>query len=346
MEPSNAIAYFIDDSIQEIPSVAAVARETGGVIYTTSDATCRIIRSDHPGLNVEHHGNIQAIRDRMAGTGVRVIVYPDYHIRHFKRLPRAKHVQIFHGISDKAYDYHKELLEYDLFFIPGPAAFERYERRGLLKRGTGVMIGCPKLDRVFLGCVSRENELARIGLPPAHRTVLYAPTWVDRAWNSSWKKFRASLLEGKPKNVNLIVKRHPNLSSYRREEVDAYGHALSRLENSVLVDRLPDIVPLMAASDLLVGDVSSVTREYLAFRRPFVFLSNKPKWMWSGKKTLLWECGTVVRKPNRLWEAVERALEAPERHREEIDRHFRRTFYMPDGKAGKRAAEAVRSLIT
>jgi hypothetical protein len=345
MTNESPIAYFVDFSIQDIPSIAYIAGETGGIIFTTAEATAEWVRAEHPSLNVRCIPDVAAIRKKMREQRIRVIVYPDYHLRYFRELEDVKHVQVFHGISDKVYDYQREVLEYDLFLIPGLESYRRYERKGLLKKGTGCLVGCPKMDRVFRGELRRDELLLKLGLSPENRTVLYAPTWVDSALNSSWRKFRSAFVKGKPPSLNLIVKLHPNLRKYREQEVDDFGAALGRLPNTRLYDRLPDIVPLLGASDLMVSDVSSVTREYLAFRRPFVFLSNKPVWMWKRRKTVLWECGEVVLRPSRVWNAIERTLAAPERRMDRIQAHFEKTFYKPDGGASRRAAEAIFGLI-
>lgn len=341
----NNIAYYIDFSVQEIPSIAFIARETGGVVYTKYESTYKCIKNDYSGLNVTNLPSINDIRQDMLKRNIKVIVYPDYHIRFFKELQEVKHVQVFHGISDKKYDFRKDVLEYDLFFIPGEEAYKRYKKRGLLKTGKGVLTGFPKMDRVFKKEIHRDKILINLGLDPRNKTVLYAPTWVDKEFNSSWKKFRNAFLRGKPENINLIVKLHPNLKRYRKQETENFKAKLTGLQNTRFFDLLPDIVPLYAASDALAGDVSSVTREYLAFKRPFLFLSNKPEWMWSKKKIALWECGDVVRYPEKLWVAVMKALNNPDRYSQNIENQFKKTFYKPDGNAAKRAAAAIINLI-
>lgn len=339
------IAYYIDFSVQEIPSIAYIAYETGGTIYTNSELTFNSLQKDHSALSIKCFRTIKEIREDMIKAGIRVIIYPDYHIRFFKDLSGIKHVQVFHGISDKIYDYRRDILNYDLFFIPGSESYNRYEKKRLLQNNSGVLIGYPKLDRVFKGELSKKEELQKLGLDRRNKTVLYAPTWVDKACNSSWKKFHGIFVRGIPENLNLIVKLHPNLMRYRENEVKELSMQLARCKNARLLESFLDIVLAMAASDLLIGDVSSVTREYLAFRRPFIFLSNRPKWMWSKRKTKLWECGEIVTNSNNMWYGVERALDNPDRYLEVINRHFRNTFFKPDGKASKRAADAINKLI-
>ena len=237
------------------------------------------------------------------------------------------------------------MLEYDLFFIPGHDAYVKYKKKGLLKNQSGVLIGYPKLDRVFRGELQRNEELKKMGLDPGKKTVLYAPTWHDRAMNSSWNKFHNALVTDIPKNLNVIVKPHPNIQKYSPNELAEFRKRLLSFPNTRIFESTPDPVPLMAASDLLLGDVSGITREYLAFRRPFVFLSNKPKFLWMKNKTRLWVCGEVVTAPSAMWKTVERSLNNPDRYMKEIERFLQNTFYKPDGRAAARARDALFDLI-
>jgi CDP-glycerol glycerophosphotransferase (TagB/SpsB family) len=249
-------------------------------------------------------------------------------------------VQVFHGTSDKKYDYMKVIADYDLFFISGDDACERYRQKGLLKKGTGILIGYPKLDRVF------RNELQRLVLDPGFKTVLYAPTWTDKELNSSWKRLlRKVLLENKPDDLNFIVKLHPNLTRYRADEVDRFRKLLESRKRTLLLDRAPDIVPVMAALDVLLEDISFATREYLTFRRPLIFLSNKPRWLWNKRKTKLWDFGKVVDEPEKVWEVVFEVLRKPEKYQHQIFSHLQKTFYKPDGRAAIRAKEAIYRLL-
>jgi len=68
--------------------------------------------------------------------------------------------------------------------------------------------------------------------------------------------------------------------------------------------------------------------------------------MWSKQKTRLWECGEVVTNHKNLWKAVERSLNNPSRYIEKIEKHLKNTFFKPDGKASKRAKEAMLKLYS
>ena len=142
-----------------------------------------------------------------------------------------------------------------------------------------------------------------------------------------------------------MKKLHPNLKRYRSNEVKDFKNRLKDRKNTRIFDFLPDIVPLMAASDLLIGDVSAVTREFLAFKKPYIFLINKQKWLWNRKKKKLWECGETIANPAELWPAVQRALNNPSKYLQAIEKHFRYTFYKPDGRAADRAAFEIKRYL-
>ena len=342
---SDQIAYFIDFSIQEIPHIIYIAYEIGGTIYTNSVNTFNIIKNEYNNIKVKYFKSIDKIKNDIIDRAIKIIIYPDYHIRFFKDIPGLKHVQVFHGISDKSYDYSKHVLDYDLFFIAGEDSYERYRKKGLLKKNTGRLIGYPKFDRVFKGELKKDEIEKTLNIDSNIPTVLYAPTWIDKALNSSWKRFYKDIIYKKPDGVNLIIKPHPNLVKYRKDEINECIAMAKKDRRIKIFDKLHDITPVLAVADLLIGDVSSVTREFLAFKKPFVFLSNKPKWLWKKEKIKLWNCGNVVFKPDKLWKIVEDSLDNSKKYIENIEYHFKNTFYKPDGNAAKRAVKEIEKLL-
>jgi CDP-glycerol glycerophosphotransferase (TagB/SpsB family) len=115
----------------------------------------------------------------------------------------------------------------------------------------------------------------------------------------------------------------------------------------------PDVMPAMAASDLMITDYSSVAEEYLVFNRPLIFADHlagsegrdraqRDKGDWDG----IFGCGHVVTDPAEFSSAIENALRHPceYSHQRETLRDY--VFENLDGHCAQRAADAIRSLAT
>ncbi|MGE5598646.1 MAG: CDP-glycerol glycerophosphotransferase family protein, partial [Bacteroidota bacterium] len=233
--------------------------------------------------------------------------------------------------------------DYDLLLLPGERARRRQAAAGHLTPGNHAVVGYPKIDRVFRGELPRDKAVADLGLDPSRPTVLYAPTWRDAKRNTSLPKFGAEVMLASPRDYNLIVKLHPNTKNYDRKSYALAEQAAAR-PNVKLFGYEHDVIPIMAAADLMIGDISAVTHEFLAFGRPYVFL-NPWRLPIGKKKPWIWRCGKVVEKRGRVWPAVAEALAHPEAYAAERRGALTEVFHQPDGHAAERAAEAIRSFL-
>jgi CDP-glycerol glycerophosphotransferase (TagB/SpsB family) len=99
-------------------------------------------------------------------------------------------------------------------------------------------------------------------LPPKTRkTFLYAPTWQDAEALSSFPYVWEELLNP-PEGIELLVKLHPNLYEQFPDEIVELRKHLKLIEN------FPPIYPLLARTDLLIGDHSSINDDFLIFNSP------------------------------------------------------------------------------
>lgn len=337
------IVYFVDNSIHQIPSFIYILKETGGTILTDGGDTKTVIEQEYPGTDLELCRDRPAAVERMRALAPEIIVHSDFTAKSFAGIP-AKHIQVFHGTSDKPYNVDRRLEQYALVLLPGRKLRDDLAARGLLQRLRVEIVGYSKLDRVFNGQLSREVELGRLRLDPSKPSVLYAPTWRDSYGNSSIARFCREIIAGVPDSVNLIIKLHPNTKKYDHKYYPLIASLASNRPNVRLIDYAPDIIPVMAASDLLVGDVSSVTHEYLAFNRPMVFLDSIYR-LGGRRATWVWRAGKVVREKGVAWQAIMESLAHPEKNRSVREELFRYIFHEPDGNAAKRAAKAIWSCL-
>ena len=177
-------------------------------------------------------------------------------------FPDATHVWIGHGESAKKANRHRTATVYDSVFVADYAAVRRYRRRprGWISAGA-CAIGVPVV----------EGLRADPGTAPRPvRTILYAPTWEGGTERSDYGSLpvvapalAAALPTLRARGVEVIVRPHPSS-----------GHRLA--DRTGLVDELlaagavtePDKAASMTRADVLIGDVSGLTSEFLFTRKP------------------------------------------------------------------------------
>jgi hypothetical protein len=188
-----------------------------------------------------------------------------------------RRINFFHGVAGK----------YDLD-NPGhlPAGFDRYDRvafvnadrmqryldHGIVTREAAALVGYPKLDALVNGRYDGAAVRERLGLEMHRRTAIYAPTWSPASsLNVAGEAIVESLVDA---GWNVIVKPHA-----RSLDLDArYSGGIdwrTRLRGIEAPGRVAlsedgDASPLLAASDLLVTDHSSIGFEFCLLDRPLI----------------------------------------------------------------------------
>jgi hypothetical protein len=186
-------------------------------------------------------------------------------------FPRSagRTVQIFHGVSFKNYMVRPKALKFDILCLPGPYHARLYREHGFIS-DTGpevFMTGFAKDDPLVDGSLVRADLLARMGMDPAHPTLLFAPTG-DR--HNALELYGESVIEslagGGPWNVLVKPHDHP------KNRIGWFERLAPLESDRVRLVRDLDVVPYLHAADLLVSDASSVITEFTLLDRPIVLL--------------------------------------------------------------------------
>jgi hypothetical protein len=194
-------------------------------------------------------------------------------------LPRGTpRIQMFHGVAGKygrVYDRpDRSMRAWDRLFFINRKRMKNFIAAGAIDPDSRAarLVGMPKLDCLLDGSLERDSVLSALGLDPARRTVLYAPTWSPySSLNAMGEELVARLTE---RGYCVIVKLHDR--SRDPEFVHSGGvDWIARLEPmlsscSGMFATGSDACPYMAAADLLITDHSSVGFEYLLLDRPVV----------------------------------------------------------------------------
>jgi hypothetical protein len=268
-------------------------------------------------------------------------------------LPRGtRRVQMFHGVAGKytnVYDTPEESARgWDRLFFINERRLRNFIRSGALDADSNAarLVGMPKVDCLVDGSLSRDAVLKKLGIDPARRVILYAPTW---SAHSSLVTMGQELVERLvAAGYAVIVKLHDR--SHDPEDAHSGGvDWISRLDPLLRASGGhlaigSDSCPYLAAADLMITDHSSVGFEYLLLDRPLVRIevpallaeaNVNPEYV-----TLLAETSLSVQTASEAITAVERGLAEPAMKSETRKAVAADLFY----QAGNATSHAVREL--
>ncbi|MDN3240420.1 CDP-glycerol glycerophosphotransferase family protein [Glycomyces tritici] len=190
---------------------------------------------------------------------------------HLVRFGHLKHLQLFHGESDKASSFNKVTAIYDTVFVAGQAAVDRY-------RAHGLDLDFRKVGRPQLAAVATGPRTASGPRP----VLLYAPTWTGLTSEFDYSSLaigKRIVEEALRRDLAVIMRAHPytrfNLAAARRlDEIerllaeDAERSGRAHLWGSQAAGSV-GLVDCINAADIAVCDVSGVATDWIASDRPF-----------------------------------------------------------------------------
>ena len=185
-------------------------------------------------------------------------------------------IQIFHGVGGK-YGFDapdRSMREWHRLFFVNERRLRNFVACGAVDADSPAirLVGMPKVDCLVDGTFSRDRVLQALGLDPARRTVLYAPTWSPA---SSLNAIGVELLDALGRMpVNVIMKLHDRSRDLRPRYSGGVDWA-AKLQPVLVPGRgvlAPghDISPYLVAADLMITDHSSAGFEFLLRDKPLV----------------------------------------------------------------------------
>src|SRR5262249_8109507 len=212
------------------------------------------------------------------------------------------------------------------------------------------LIGYPKLDCLVDGTLNRDDVLRSLGLDPAKRAIMYAPTWSPYSSLNAMGEQLVMLCCAA--GYTVIVKLHD------RSRDPEYHHSggidwaarlgpMLKAHGGHFAEGCDSSVYL-AAADAVITDHSSVGFEYCVLDRPliriempllFKKLDISPEYV-----SLLERASTTVQDARQAVAAVERALAEPAQKSAERKSVAEEIFYRP-GTATARAVSEMYELL-
>jgi len=325
---AEVVVYFPDDATkvyqlaQWLP-VLDDLHQRHPVLIVTRNLGCFRALQDLTSLPLIYTRRLRDLNDALVAADPGVCLYVNNSATNFQTLgwPRALHLHLNHGESDKISMATNQAKAYDQVLVAGPAATQRYLDNLLaLDKDKLVEVGRPQLDLTF------PDVLA----PSPRTTVMYAPTWEGETPAmdySSLATYGVPLVEQllADGSFRVVYKPHPKVLTGSKQVQQAHARIVALLSAPApdphVVEMEQSILALFARCDLLISDVSSVALDWLYLR------TECPLWIADPRNdraalqhaspmaahTYILDAATLTQAPDRLRDSVVRDPLAAER---------------------------------
>lgn len=354
-----------------LPIVNALKEKTGSISYYLATHYIGDTAFDAFNIPLENQFKVNISREFSQAD-----IFLSPHIYGVGNIKTVK-IHINHNQPVKYEAYQKQDFEnFDIHFLTSPLHREQTEntisKYNLEGKNIKLFdIGYSKSDNLLQGKYIRKDVLEELNLNPELKTVLYAPSWDE---GLSLRSFGEQVIENilDVKNINLIVKLHP--ISYSSDKGPNYLfytggvnwiERFSKFESNKNFRHIPvnDIDPILAASDLMVTDLSSVALEFIMLDKPVIYIDCPEFFEKTLQKTYAnfgnttadfvrndpkanagRHVGTVVNDLNDLPEAIQSCLSNPNEFSEKRKMFSEKLSYNP-GNASNAAAGKILNIL-
>ncbi|HET7361682.1 MAG TPA: CDP-glycerol glycerophosphotransferase family protein [Salinimicrobium sp.] len=229
------------------------------------------IASKFPFKTEPHTSSIKELKNYNSDA----ILCPGNEVPHFLRGVK---VQIFHGLAGEKKGHFRIRHYFDLYLTQGPYFTKRFlELKQKYKDFEVIETGWPKLD-VYAKrhSQSQEKKEKLLQNSRASKLILYAPTFSPSLTSAPYLIEEIKNL-AQNKEFLVLIKFHDLMD---QKIVEEYENLAAKTEN-IIIEKNPNIIPLLQMADLMISDTSSVVYEFLLLNKPVItFKSNSEKILW------------------------------------------------------------------
>lgn len=221
--------------------------------------------------------------------------YAPLELKYGKRL---RHVHCPHGFSDKGF-YLKKCAREDIALLYGQNMIDQLKFHEVFDDLKSFVVTGNyrftffKKHKAFYDRIIATEVLNRFS--KQQPIILYAPTWMDVEESTTFFDAFESVLGTLPNSYNMIVKLHPRLEL---DDTAKYYHILGRFEkkpNVIFLKDFPLVFPLLAHTDIYLGDMSSIGYDFLPFNKPMFFLNKQRRDPKTDRGLYLFRCGIDIK---------------------------------------------------
>ena len=273
----------------------------------------------------------------------------------------AKRVELWHGVGFKDVLV-KEHLDFgvlvppDILCVTSEFIKDWYIRSLGFDENIFCMTGFPRNDILFKE-VDKNKILTELGFSKNRKTILYAPTWEqdfkaketkniffwepNEVLHSLWKV-------ADEMNANLIIRTH---GLWKGKFDKGLYDLIERSSNVeyVPMKQYPDTSELLAVTDVLITDWSSIATDFTLTKKPIIFIDTPDPFHGNFCLGPDDRAGVIVKTLDELIGSVKASLVNPEnfvnKYANKLDFVINKSFKNKDGKATERVVKVIEGLL-
>lgn len=195
----------------------------------------------------------------------------------------------------------------------------------------------------------KEKLLKELGIKNGRKIILHAPTFDVGLWpwGNPYEEFEKFCKFCKEKNLILILRLHPFAKINKRK----LKKIIKKYDNVYWLDmsKEPDTMKLLAITDILITDWSSIYTDFFLTKRPIIFLEVNKEYFTKirGKPEVPpeYRAGEIVHNSEEFYEALEFVLKHGNRFEKEQEKLLKIIHGDVDGKASERVVKLIEELL-
>lgn len=234
-----------------------------------------------------------------------------------KHKNRPKFIEVWHGVGFKGSlsTIYKQLNDYDRIFVSSNSFKEIYRKEGICSKRM-VVTGYARTDKLIkLKEIDQDTlfKFSNIEIPKKRKSlILFAPTWNS---NNVFTKedFRKLDRYLNREKILFIYRSHIN-SNYQINNASKYMICLNQ-------EVFPNTELLLAASNIVITDWSSIYADALSIEKPVIFIDSSLNYPFKG----LYKddrAGVIVKNVDELIKVLSYAINNPLQYKKKYQKKY------------------------
>ena len=262
---------------------------------------------------------------------------------------RFKEVQLWHGLGFKAWREERKreyLIHSDVYCFTSDFFKNVWCNQFKIDPDRIKLTGYPRHDILINRDFNVDEIKKEINVRLDSKIILFAPTWEQREDDKSiyyWSYEKIKEINDfcEKNNAYFIIRTHHMLKT------DYQRYDLSRLLYRS-VDEYSNTMRLLAVTDILITDWSSIPNDFIHLNRPTIFIDTPNPFDDDFELLPDDRVGYILNDANDIIDIMEDALDNPnsfvDSYKQVKERVMKKIFKNPDGKSTERVVEEILKL--